>query len=285
MMNGIEDEHAGPLAARWQAIAEGASKSEVMLAQWLMRNEAALGLETGASIAAKTGVSEITVSRFLKRLGYRGLAALKQELMLSGAAQLAPADSWLRLLDGEIGSLIKRDAEAVLALSAEVSKPEWIEAIAAIGAAPQVHVTGFQTVRGVAEDFCRRLSILRDDVHFLSAHDSGLAEWIRRKDASGLFFLVDTVPYAREAEPMVKAAAERGMAIVVATDELNTWAAAHTPYVFHVPSKIGTFVESTGPLASLLNLVIHAVAALDAEDSRRRMKDWDALLKRLNLFR
>ena len=69
-----------PLAARLRSISGGLTKSEAIIAQWLILNEATLGLETGASIAAKTGVSEITVSRFLKRAGYKGLAGLKEDL-------------------------------------------------------------------------------------------------------------------------------------------------------------------------------------------------------------
>ena len=68
------------LAARLRAIGGALTKSEAIIAQWLIANEATVALESGASIAAKTGVSEITVSRFLKRAGFKGLAGLKEEL-------------------------------------------------------------------------------------------------------------------------------------------------------------------------------------------------------------
>ena len=85
-------------------------------AQWLVLNEATLGLETGSSIASKTGVSEITVSRFLKRAGYKGLQGLKEDLQAALVhAHVSPADRYFRLLDSEIGAILKRDADAVLA--------------------------------------------------------------------------------------------------------------------------------------------------------------------------
>ncbi|MCU0827439.1 MAG: MurR/RpiR family transcriptional regulator [Tabrizicola sp.] len=281
-MTPSESTDLSPLKLRLQAIDGDLTRSEAMLAQWLTLNEAVIGLETGASIAAKTRVSEITVSRFLRRLGYKGLSALKAELQSSAAASL-PTVSSIRLLDGETGDLIRRDAEAVLALSDQVARPEWVQAIAAIQQASHVYVTGFQTVRGVAEDFARRLAIVRSAVQFLSPHDGGLAEWIAAPPGA-LMFLVDTIPYAREAEPVVAQASRSGMVVVVATDELNTWAAAHTPFVFHVAAKSGAFVESTGPLASLLNLVTHAVAALDPERAKARLNVWPGLIRDLQLF-
>jgi DNA-binding MurR/RpiR family transcriptional regulator len=271
-----------PLVLRLQAIEGELTRSEAMLAQWLTLNEAVLGLETGASIAAKTRVSEITVSRFLRRLGYKGLAGLKADLQSRGMASLPTVNSF-RLLDGETGDLIRRDAEAMLSLSEQVARPEWARAMAAIHGAGQVYVTGFQTVRGVAEDFARRLAVVRPGVQFVSPHDGGLAEWLTLPP-DALLFLVDTVPYAREAEPIVVGAAGSGMVVVVATDELNTWAADHTPFVFHVAAKSGAFVESTGPLASMLNLVTHAVAALDPVATRARLARWSGLIRELNLF-
>lgn len=273
-----------PLLLRLQALEGNLTKSEAVIAQWLSRHESALGLETGATIAAKTGVSQITVSRFLRRLGYRGMAALKEDLRAGGSAQLSGGDLYLHLPEGEIGTLIRRDAEAVLAVGTQVARPEWAQAMAAIHAAGAVYVTGFQTVKGAAEDFSRRLSIIRDGVRFVAAHDTGLAEWIPGGQAERCLILIDTVPYAREAESIVRLAANAGMTVVVITDELNTWAAKHTPYVFFVAGKAHTYVESSGPLASLLSLVTNSVAAQDPEATRARLAAWPSVLRELNLF-
>ncbi len=74
------------------------------------------------------------------------------------------------------------------------------------------------------------------------------------------------------------------MKVVVITEELNTWAAAYTPLVFFVVSKVHAYVESSGPLASLLSLVTHSVAARDPETAKARLAAWPALLRELGLF-
>lgn len=277
-----------PLAARLKTVLPELTKSEARIAQWLLLNEAVAGMETGASLAARTGVSEITVSRFLRRIGFKGMAALKEALQVSGAnLHVNSTDRYLRLLEGELGTLIKRDAEAILGLGAQIGKPEWEAAIDRINDADEVFVTGFQTIRGLAEDFTRRLTIVRGSVRFVAAHDGGLAEWIpsrRREGERRCVILVDMVPYAREAEVIARLARERGMDLVVVTDELNTWAAAHTPYVFFAATKVGAFLESTGPLATILNLITHAVASRDPQKARARLNEWPALMRDLNLY-
>jgi DNA-binding MurR/RpiR family transcriptional regulator len=72
--------------------------------------------------------------------------------------------------------------------------------------------------------------------------------------------------------------------VIVITDELNTWAQAHTPFVFHASTKAGAFLESTGPLATLLNLVTHAVAGRDPDKARQRITAWPAVLRDLELY-
>ena len=277
-----------PLAAKLRGMTGGLTKSEAVIAQWLVLNEAILGLETGASIASKTGVSEITVSRFLKRAGYKGLQGLKEDLQAALVhAHVSPADRYFRLLDSEIGAILKRDAEAVLALAHEVEKPTWPQAIDAIAAADEVFVVGFQTIRGIAEDFARRLSIVRGSVRYLSPHDGGLVEWIpsfRRGEESRCLVKVDMAPYAREALPILRTARSLGFALVVISDELNTWASAETPFVFHVATKVDAFLESTGPMTTLMNVIIHEVAGRAPEKARKRIKDWPQIMRGLGLY-
>jgi len=277
-----------PLAAKLRGMTGGLTKSEAVIAQWLVLNEAILGLETGASIASKTGVSEITVSRFLKRAGYKGLQGLKEDLQAALVhAHVSPADRYFRLLDSEIGAILKRDAEAVLALAHEVEKPTWPQGIDAIAAADEVFVVGFQTIRGIAEDFARRLSIVRGSVRYLSPHDGGLVEWIpsfRRGEESRCLVMVDMAPYAREALPILRTARSLGFALVVISDELNTWASAETPFVFHVATKVDAFLESTGPMTTLMNVIIHEVAGRAPEKARKRIKDWPQIMRGLGLY-
>ncbi len=276
------------LAARLRSISGGLTKSEAIIAQWLVLNEPTLGLESGASVAAKTGVSEITVSRFLKRAGFKGLQGLKEDLQATLVhAHVSPSDRYFRLLDGEIGAILKRDADAVLALAHEVEKPAWRPAIDAIAAADEVFVIGFQTIRGIAEDFTRRLAIVRGSVRLLSPHDSGLVEWIpsfRRADEARCLVMIDMAPYAREAPTILQTARRLGMQIVVVTDELNTWAIAETPHVFHVTTKVDAFLESTGPMTTLMNVIIHEVAGRAPEKARERIKDWPPIMRGLGLY-
>ncbi len=278
----------GDAFSRLQEALPGLSKSEARLAQFLILQREKIALETGTSLAEKAGVSENTVSRFFRGLGYKGISALKADLAHSQqVVQLPNVDRHLRLIDGSIASTLRNEAQGILDLSAQVARPEWSDAMALVAEADRVWITGFQTIKGLAEDFARRLLIVRGGVQSIAPHDSGLAELLpapKKKAEKNVIILIDIVPYAAEAEPIVRFCAAQGINIVVVTDEMNHWAYAHTPHVFHAKTKVGSYLESTGPLATLLNLIVHEAASRDPVTAKARMDNWPKVLKELSLY-
>ena len=96
--------------------------------------------------------------------------------------------------------------------------------------------------------------------------------------------MADMAPYAREALSIVQTARRLCMAVIVVTDELDTWPARKTPFGLHVTTKVDAFVESTGPLTTLINVIIHAVAGKSAEKARKGIKDWPPIMRDLGLY-
>lgn len=265
----------------------GLTPTEAKVAQYLLHHESDIVFETGASIARKAGVSEITVSRLLRRLGFSGIAGLKRALQEDRAAGLLGAEEAAhRLFSGDYGAALRKEAQALMALSEQVQDPRWEALVACVAGAPAVFVTGFQTVRGMAEDFARRLALVRAGVRFLSAHDGALTEWTDAGTGpeGGVLVLIDVVPYAREAEALAALARESGRDLVVFTDEFNTWARPMTDLVVSIQTRNGLFLESTGTITTALNMLVHAVALSDPEATGRRIASWRDLVGKIRLF-
>ena len=165
----------------------------------------------------------------------------------------------------------------------------WAHLIQTITDAERVYVTGFQAVRGVAEDCARRLSISRSNVHYLAAHDSMLTEWLEpqgkdtRSDRQCLI-LVDVVPYAREARVLARMCNQDQRALVIITDEMCHWAKNHTELIVHANTRTGLILESTVAISSAINLLVNAVAEHSAETLSARLDQWKSNTRALRLF-
>ncbi len=80
------------------------TKSEKAVANYMVTDLKSLPYETAASIAESTGVSTMTVSRFLRGLGYNGLSELKEQLRteLESTPLLKPSDPHPQSLEARL---------------------------------------------------------------------------------------------------------------------------------------------------------------------------------------
>lgn len=265
------------------------SKSDAKIARFLIQNQTRLSMETGASIAKKTDVSEITVSRFLRKFGVQGMNGLRELLFRNGQDVLVgfSEERSRRLESGELGDIVRNEVDSLVDLLEQIATPKWKRTIGLIAGADRVYVTGFQTVRGLTEDFTRRLSIVRGQVQFMSAYDSSLAEWLPSGEGergSRVLIMADIVPYARESEKVSQFCVDEGIGLVIVTDDMNGWAQNYTEEVFYLRSKVGTVLETTGPMTTFMNLIAHAVAATNPERTKRRLAEWPKIVNRLDIY-
>ena len=281
---------APPFVTKIEEVISELPKQEARVAQYLLLNSVELGFQTGASIAEKTGTSEVTVSRLLHRLGYRGMRGLKREIEAERRASKLGIERHESAVldDNPMKEVFDAEVRALISVFEQFDRPLWQRLVEVVHGADSVFVTGFQSVRGAAEDFARRLGLARDGVRYLSAHDGMLAEWMgtASPEAGGreCLVIIDVVPYAREAPLLAEMSHEVGRPLVVLSDELCHWAQDYTDLVVHAPSRSGLFLESTSALVAVLNMLVHAVAECDPEATGARLAQWKTITRRLKVF-
>jgi len=148
------------LRARLSDANSFASKAERMLANYMLAELATLPFETAASLAKKVAVSEPTVGRFCRTLGYKGFKDFKSHLRLDMGDQ-----PWLigdRLSDLRARNLagenqlvrgLELEMAALVAVYEIANSPGWESAVKRLATAKMVFATGFQTERGMAQIF------------------------------------------------------------------------------------------------------------------------------------
>ncbi|SFC85893.1 MurR/RpiR family transcriptional regulator [Tropicimonas isoalkanivorans] len=263
----------------------GLPKQEAKVAQYFLLNLDAISFETGKSIAQKAGVAEITVGRMLRRFGCAGMKEFKAMLRhrysvvgqaFADAEAELPAD-WQEQMNAEL--------RAVRTVYGKMNTPAFQAAERYLREASEIYVTGFQTVRGLAEDTTRRLALARPRVRFLSGHDSMLSEWLDpHTEGDSCVLIIDIIPYAAESEALARLAREQGRSVIVVTDEYCHWAHDVTDAVINTPSKTGLFLESILGLNAATSLLVHSATVGTKHDVNQRMRDWRRLTNRMRLF-
>jgi DNA-binding MurR/RpiR family transcriptional regulator len=237
--------------------------AERAIAAYLREHLASLPFETGASIAARAGVSEMSVSRFIRSLGYANLKELKADLR-AGFADDGLDDILVRFQVRADGAALREslqlEVRAIVNAYNAATTDRWRRIVDLLCRSEHVHVAGFQAVRGLALDFATRLTYARDGVRFAEGVSGTFSEVFDTEAPRSCLVLVDTVSYAHKARLLAGKARDMGFPIVVVTDKFSHWAYEFTENVVEGYTQTRLFWDSTASLSTILTLLINSVA-------------------------
>jgi DNA-binding MurR/RpiR family transcriptional regulator len=266
---------------------EDLSPSEKSVAGYMLDNAQMLPFETGTSIAQAVGVSEMTVSRFVRGLGFDNLRDLKNRLRISIAEKESDVDDYMARFQTRddhsavLQESLRLDIEAVVKAYALAKSDLWGEAATALAGAGTVYVVGFQASKGLALDFASRLLWARPNVIFVENSSGTFGEIITADPRDSLVVLVDTAAYAVRGVKLAGKLKELDMPLIIVTDKFSHWAFSYTRFVFEAHTHVRTFWDSTAGISVVLNLMIDTVATRlgpKARENFSKMSDMGSLL-------
>lgn len=255
-----------PLRDRLLEASKTRSKSERALASFMLAEIATLPFETAASLAEKVSLSEPTVGRFCRSLGYSSFKDLKSHLRLDMGDQpwligdrLRDLQARNRAGEDQLVRGLQLEMEALVAVYEIAHSATWDSVVKRLATVGAVFATGFQTERGMAQIFVNQLQYVRDGVHLLDLADGNFAQLLARDQADSALVIFEARRYSRLARDLAVAAKAAGIPITLITDPYCDWGHEVADEVFVVPTQFNLFWESTAQMASLANLLVNGV--------------------------
>ena len=279
---------SGSVAERTQRMLDLLTPTERKPAQRLLANYPVAGLETVARFAADAGVSGPTVLRFISKLGYGGYAEFQQSLRNEFQAQLespltkrsktAPrrgrAKDRLDHFSANIHSnieetfslLSRKDFDAVVRLLADTARP--------------VHLLGGRFTDPLAAYFFQHLRALRPRAYRIEGQPIAWAEYLLDMDQRDLLLVFDVRRYQADLETFAARAAQRGVRIVLFTDQWLSPIARVATHVFAVRIDIRTSWDSAAATLALVEAIITELSELHWPRIRKRIEALEDLQER-----
>lgn len=254
------------------------SAGESAVAIWLEQNYDQLPFESAARVARGADVSEMTVARFVRRLGYVNFKGFKRAVnnslrpMQGGAG----GDRSRRFVIGsgtedELAIQMQTEIEALMSVYDLARTPVWAAALDVLMASERINVTGFQASKGLALDFASRLKYARPGVRFAEGTSGNWSELFADLDAPSCVVLVDTAAYARTSFQIAEQCLRQSIPLIIVTDTYSHWPRKFTPHALTVHTQIGTFWDTNSGLSCLLGLLVDGVAARIGAPARERL--------------
>ena len=195
-----------PLRERLIDATASASKAERALAAYMLAELGNLPFETAASLATKVNVSEPTVGRFCRAIGYASFKDLKTNLRNDMGDQPWLIGDRLRDLqertkagEDQLTRGLELEMGALVAVYEAAGSPDWDKVVKRLAHAKSVFVVGFQTERGLAQIFVHQLQYLRDNVQLLDLSSGNFADLLASENTDTTLVIFEARRYSRHA--------------------------------------------------------------------------------------
>ncbi len=258
--------------------------AELRVAQALMADYPAAGLQSVAALAAHAGVSGPTVVRLVAKLGFAGYAQMQSRLRAELSARnagpvqrypavdhTAPASPLLRRFERSVSAAVSEsligidpvEFDAAVGLLADTARP--------------VRITGGRVSCVHALYLARSLALLRADVRFVESDRATRAATLLDVGPDSVVVVFDYRRYDDEVVEFGRGAAAAGAAVVLMTDTyLSPLTSAATVLLTASVEGPAPFITLTPALAIVEALVLGAVRR-SGRQLRRRLERFDAL--------
>ena len=262
--------------------AEGFSANQRVLAKYVQSHYQTVAFSNVSQLAAQSGVSEATVVRFAKVLGFHGYPDFQKEVRrlvradLKGTErfQLSPADA------SPLDVVLQKEMENLGALREGFDAPAFRQALKLMRGASDVLVVGARATAPLAGHLAFGLGKLGIRSSRALSVASDTYDQIHRLDRRACVVVIGFPRYLRELVEVLNFAKAAKLATIAITD--SAFSALRGDISLYAPAESASFVAFHAAPLVLINALLHelslgnrdaTLAALDrfeaVADSRR----------------
>ena len=258
------------------------TKKERLVAQYLLDNRPKAGFMTASGIARELGISDVTVIRFARKMGYMGftdlLEALQQEAvekLVQSQKQVAiPQDRLERALAGSCcKSLLQLAVDGLVentAFLVEKNSDEIFERAAQIILhSRRKIVAGFRSCSASAASFTTRLSYMLDDVYPVTHEDPSCYSLVFHLKKGDCLIAIGFEEYQKTIVDLVKQAQKCGASVIALTDKETSPIAFGSDVCIYCNIKGISFNSFTSPILACEVIAAHLVQLLGSKAETR----------------
>ena len=271
------------------------TKAQQKIAEYFLQNPERVGISSSMEVAKAIGVSDASITRFARAIGYEGFTDLKNDIYNNLAAKAAGGVNSLSLVErfdnnqavyggGDARMAFLKHLQYNLERTFQHNAEEQFDRVAAMLIhAEHRYIVGFRGCLGVAGQFAWLLRFLLD--HVVSVSDEGPGgvgslQDIGEKDCA-VFFSVSR--YYRSDLRLMELARKRGAGICLITNHILSPLSEPADVVMIAETKHAGFFNSTTAINTISEYLVTKIAQTCSEVYRQKADERDTLTEDLRL--
>ncbi|WP_210270807.1 MurR/RpiR family transcriptional regulator [Rhizobium rhizolycopersici] len=268
------------------------TRAEKQLATSLLDNYPVSGLGSITTVAENARVSTPTVARMVQKLGYRGFpdfqSHLHHELEATLSNPIAKHDRWAANAPGT--HILNRFADAIMGnlrqTLSQLDLADFDGATALIANRKRnIYIVGGRITKALADYLFTHLQVVRPNVTQLSPIPSAWPQYVLNMKPGDVVVIFDIRRYEHEMETFARIARERGVEIVLFTDQWASPIAKLAAHVFRIHIEAPSAWDSSVVTLFVVEALIEAAQSANWSETKERMRTLEELVAASRLFR
>lgn len=286
------EKHVITVYERLQNGFDNFTRAERQLAAQMMENWPVSGLSSITRVAENAGVSTPTVARMIQKLGFTGFpafqAALRDELEAQISNPLEKHERW----SAEVPDthILNRFADAILQnLRQTFSQidPDAFDSACQMLANREhaVFIAGGRITHTLAEYLFLHLQMIRSGTTLIPSSDASWPHYAMDMKPQDVLVMLDVRRYQNDLLKLAETAKERGVSIILLTDQWRSPIAQHARLTFNSRIEVPSAWDSNAALLVLIETMIADIQKSIWDTTEERMQDLENLFDATRLFR
>ncbi|ANS32133.1 RpiR family transcriptional regulator [Rhodococcus sp. SC4] len=240
-----------------------------------------------ADLAERAKVTDATVVRTARQLGFSGWPELRLELRSRYLATLSANQVLAEHRDGATNPVvdsIRRDIENLESLARALDHQAVHATAKAIHAAPRTLVIGSGSFAAPGLQLAHMAQTMGHDVQLDRHFGTHLVNSLNRLTPGDCLVTINLWWVAREVMEATTIAQEAGITTCVITDRRSSPLAEAATHLIVTPSEGVSFFPSLTPTMAIIHGLLAEIARLGGDETRTAFENTEAMWKRMRLF-
>lgn len=271
------------------------TKAQQKIAEYFIQNPERVGMSSSMEVARAIGVSDASITRFARAIGYDGFTDLKNDIYSSLAAQASGGVNSLSLVErfdanqAEYGGEYSRGAyKKLLQYNLERtfqqnSEEQFDQVVSALARAEHRYIVGFRGCLGIASQCAWLMRFMVD--HVVPVSDEGPGGIGSLQDAGEkdcvLFFTLSR--YYRSDLKLARLAKERGATVCIVTNSVLSPLEEFADVTLLAEARNMGFFNSTTAMNMISEYLMSKLAQICQDHYRHRAEERDVLTSDMRL--
>lgn len=265
------------------------SKSQKMIAQFIMGNYDKAAFMTAARLGEKVGVSESTVVRFANVIGFIGYPQLQNQLQEMVKTRLTTVQRIEMSSDYSneesiLKNVLNADIENIRSTMDEIDDDVFEIVAKNIIESKSVYIIGLRSSTTLSEFLGFYLNLIRDKVYVVTYTIGDIFEQLFRLDKDDLVIGIGFPRYSSRTVNAMEYSKSKGAKVVAITDSMLSPLASNADYTLIAKSNMESFVDSIVAPLSVLNALIVAVGVKEKSTLSPSFTSLEEIWEKYNIF-